>query len=80
MGNLCSIVSANLLHTLVCTTKSICGRVGTERSSMNWQDITELKKDGMDIESHSMTHTNLNELSPCNQKAIFQIASFSCLS
>jgi peptidoglycan/xylan/chitin deacetylase (PgdA/CDA1 family) len=41
----------------------ICGRVGTERSSMNWQDIAELRKDGMDIESHSMTHTNLNELS-----------------
>ena len=41
----------------------ICGRVGTERSSMNWHDIAELKKDGIDIESHSMTHTNLNELS-----------------
>ena len=41
----------------------ICGRAGTERSSMNWQDIAELKKDGMDIESHSMTHTNLNRLS-----------------
>ena len=24
---------------------------------MNWQDIATLKKDGMDIESHSMTHT-----------------------
>ncbi|HYV52343.1 MAG TPA: polysaccharide deacetylase family protein [Candidatus Eisenbacteria bacterium] len=41
----------------------ICGRVGTERSSMNWQDIAQLKKDGMGIESHSMTHTNLNRLS-----------------
>jgi hypothetical protein len=41
----------------------ICGRVGTERSSMNWQDIAELNKDGMDIESHSMTHINLNRLS-----------------
>jgi peptidoglycan/xylan/chitin deacetylase (PgdA/CDA1 family) len=41
----------------------ICGRVGTKRSSMNWQDIAELKKDRMDIESHSMTHTNLNRLS-----------------
>jgi hypothetical protein len=30
---------------------------------MNWQNIAELKKDGMDIESHSMTHTNLNKLS-----------------
>ena len=41
----------------------ICGRVGTEPSSMDWQDIAELKKDGMDIESHTMTHTNLNKLS-----------------
>ncbi|HXP52939.1 MAG TPA: polysaccharide deacetylase family protein, partial [Bacteroidia bacterium] len=41
----------------------ICGRAGTERSSMNWQDIAELKKDRMDIESHSMTHTNFNRLS-----------------
>ena len=41
----------------------ICGRVGTGPSSMNWQDIAELAKDGMDIESHSMTHTNLNKLS-----------------
>jgi peptidoglycan/xylan/chitin deacetylase (PgdA/CDA1 family) len=41
----------------------ICGRVGTQPSWMNWQDIAELKKDGMDIESHTMTHTNLNKLS-----------------
>ena len=33
---------------------------------MNWQDIATLEKDGMDIESHSMTHPpNLNTL---NQK------------
>ena len=25
--------------------------------NMNWQDIAALEKDGMDIESHSMTHT-----------------------
>jgi peptidoglycan/xylan/chitin deacetylase (PgdA/CDA1 family) len=30
---------------------------------MNWQNIAELKKDGMDIESYSMTHVNLNKLS-----------------
>jgi len=41
----------------------ICGRIGTERSSLNWQDIAALQKDGMDIESHSMTHVNLNRLS-----------------
>jgi hypothetical protein len=27
------------------------------------RDIAELKKDGMDIESHTMTDTNLNKLS-----------------
>jgi peptidoglycan/xylan/chitin deacetylase (PgdA/CDA1 family) len=32
-------------------------------SRMNWQDIATLEKDGMDIESHSMTHPpNLNTL------------------
>ncbi|MFY9870321.1 MAG: polysaccharide deacetylase family protein [Candidatus Nitrosopolaris sp.] len=32
-------------------------------SRMNWQDIATLEKDGMDIESHSMTHPpNLNAL------------------
>ena len=41
----------------------ICGRVGTQPSWMNWQDTAELKKDGMDIESHTMTHANLNKLS-----------------
>ena len=29
---------------------------------MNWQDIAELQKDGMDIESHTMTHADLNGL------------------
>src|SRR5215813_8632955 len=41
----------------------ICGRVGTHPYWMNWQDIAELKKDGMDIESHTMTHANLIRLS-----------------
>jgi len=29
---------------------------------MNWQDIATLQKDGMDIESHTMTHADLNGL------------------
>ena len=29
---------------------------------MNWEDIAELQKDGMDIESHTMTHADLNGL------------------
>jgi peptidoglycan/xylan/chitin deacetylase (PgdA/CDA1 family) len=31
--------------------------------SQHWQDIAALKHDGMDIESHTMTHPNLNKLS-----------------
>jgi peptidoglycan/xylan/chitin deacetylase (PgdA/CDA1 family) len=40
----------------------ICGRVGAYLYWMSWQDLAELKKDGMDMESHTMTHTNLNKL------------------
>jgi hypothetical protein len=41
----------------------VCGRVETQPYWMNWKDIAELKKDGMDIESHTMTHAHLNKLS-----------------
>ncbi|HYA84969.1 MAG TPA: polysaccharide deacetylase family protein [Candidatus Bathyarchaeia archaeon] len=36
----------------------VCNYVNSgEIRRMNWQDIASLQKDGMDIESHSMTHT-----------------------
>ncbi len=36
----------------------VCNYVNSgEIRRMNWQDIAALQKDGMDIESHSMTHT-----------------------
>ena len=31
--------------------------------STTWQQIAALQRDGMDIESHTMTHPNLNDLS-----------------
>ena len=35
----------------------VCNYVNSgELRRMNWQDIAALQKDGMDIESHSMTH------------------------
>jgi peptidoglycan/xylan/chitin deacetylase (PgdA/CDA1 family) len=37
----------------------VCGRI----SGNDWLEITELRNDGMDIEAHTMTHPNLNELS-----------------
>jgi peptidoglycan/xylan/chitin deacetylase (PgdA/CDA1 family) len=38
----------------------ICGRI----SDTGWEELVELRNDGMDIQAHTMTHPNLNELSP----------------
>ena len=35
-----------------------------ENEKMSWNDITELYKEGYDIEAHTMTHPHLNKLSP----------------
>lgn len=40
----------------------ICGKT-TDKGAMNWQDIAAMRNDGMDIESHTMTHRHLNHLS-----------------
>src|SRR5437899_8969571 len=40
----------------------ICGKT-TDKGAMNWQDIAAIQRDGMDIESHTMTHAHLNTLS-----------------
>jgi len=39
----------------------ICGKT-TDSGAMNWQDIAAMQKDGMDIESHTMTHAHPNTL------------------
>lgn len=49
----------------------VCGKVGTQASWLNWQDIAQLGNDGMDIESHTMTHAHLNKLS--TNASIFEI-------
>jgi peptidoglycan/xylan/chitin deacetylase (PgdA/CDA1 family) len=56
----------------------ICGKT-TDRGAMNWQDIAALQRDGMDIESHTMTHPHLNTL---NQNQLdYQIGgSKQCLA
>ena len=40
----------------------ICGKT-SDMGAMNWQDIAAMQRDGMDIESHTMTHKHLNHLS-----------------
>ena len=56
----------------------ICGKT-TDSGVMNWQDIAAMQKDGMDIESHTMTHAHLNTL---NQSQLnFEIGgSKQCLA
>jgi peptidoglycan/xylan/chitin deacetylase (PgdA/CDA1 family) len=46
---------------------AVCDWIGAsdtgENTKMTWQDIAELQKEGFDIESHTMTHPYLHELS-----------------
>ncbi len=42
----------------------VCGWIGKSSERKSWQDITALRQDGMNIESHTMTHPHLNTLSP----------------
>lgn len=42
------------------------GSQGVEKSRMTWQDLRALQQQGHDIESHTMTHTDLNAKSPQN--------------
>jgi peptidoglycan/xylan/chitin deacetylase (PgdA/CDA1 family) len=41
----------------------VCGKMETQPKWMSWQDIMALKDDGMDIESHTMTHAHLDSVS-----------------
>jgi len=41
----------------------VCGKMETKPKWMTWNHITALKNDGMDIESHTMTHAHLDSLS-----------------
>jgi peptidoglycan/xylan/chitin deacetylase (PgdA/CDA1 family) len=41
----------------------VCGWVGKNSERQTWQDVAALRQDGMDIESHTMTHAHLNSVS-----------------
>jgi peptidoglycan/xylan/chitin deacetylase (PgdA/CDA1 family) len=56
---------------------TVCNFVGANKR-MTWEDIKTLQKEGHDIESHSMTHTNLDTKS--EQNLIYEIGgSKQCL-
>ncbi|MFZ0512236.1 MAG: polysaccharide deacetylase family protein [Candidatus Nitrosopolaris sp.] len=42
----------------------VCGWVGKTSERQTWRDIAALQQDGMNIESHTMTHAHLNSVSP----------------
>lgn len=59
----------------------VCSKVATQPLWLNWQDIALLKKDGMDIESHTMTHAHLNTLVKTPSQLTYEIAgSKQCLA
>jgi Polysaccharide deacetylase len=49
----------------------VCGKMETKPKWMTWQDIMALKNDGMDIQSHTMTHAHLDSVSA--QKLDYEI-------
>ena len=54
------------------------GSQGADKSRMTWQDLQTLQKQGQDIESHTLTHTDLNNKS--QQNLDYEIgASKQCL-
>jgi peptidoglycan/xylan/chitin deacetylase (PgdA/CDA1 family) len=54
------------------------GSAGQDKSRMTWQDIKTLQRQGHDIESHTMTHTDLNMKS--QQNLVYEIGgSKQCL-
>jgi peptidoglycan/xylan/chitin deacetylase (PgdA/CDA1 family) len=54
------------------------GSEGMDKMRMTWQDINTLEEQGHDIESHSMTHTNLDSKS--EQNLVYEIGgSKQCL-
>ena len=54
------------------------GTQGRDKTRMTWQDIKTLEEEGHDIESHSMTHTNLDAKS--EQNLVYEIGgSKQCL-
>jgi len=59
----------------------VCGKVATKPYWMNWQDVAALQRDGMDIESHTMTHAHLPNLLSSPSRLNYEIGdSKQCLA
>jgi hypothetical protein len=58
----------------------VCTWVGKTKDRQTWQDIAELQRDGMDIESHTMTHAHLPTLLSSPKLLVYEIGgSKKCL-
>ena len=58
-----------------------CAKMEIDPKWMTWQQITALKNDGMDIESHTMTHAHLTKLLSTPARLTYEIGqSKQCLA
>jgi hypothetical protein len=58
----------------------VCTWIGKTDGRQTWQDVAELQRDGMDIESHTMTHAHLPDLLSSPDRLNYEIGgSKQCL-
>lgn len=59
----------------------VCTWVGRDSDRQTWQDVAALQRDGMDIESHTMTHAHLPTLLSSPSRLTYEIGgSKQCLA
>lgn len=59
----------------------VCTWIGNTSSRQTWQDVVALQRDGMDIESHTMTHAHLTDLLSSPDRLNYEIeGSKQCLA
>ncbi|HXP51850.1 MAG TPA: polysaccharide deacetylase family protein, partial [Bacteroidia bacterium] len=59
----------------------VCTWVGKTKDRQTWQDIADLQRDGMDVESHTMTHAHLPTLLSSPNLLVYEIGgSKQCLA
>jgi peptidoglycan/xylan/chitin deacetylase (PgdA/CDA1 family) len=56
----------------------VCNWAGSSDKRMSWQDIMSLQNENQDIESHTMSHRNLNNLS--SSELTYEVAQSKKLS